>query len=337
MKQIFFAGCMAAIASLASYAQQTVPTPPKVDDPVFKISTNLIRVDVTVTDSKGKIVTGLGTADFDLFENGERQKISDFSFVNRSNGGVAIGDSSGSSSTDPNIPAQPLKPAEVRRTIAIVVDDLNLSVASVYYTKQALRTFVDKQMQPNDLVAILRTGGGVGALQQFTSDKRILYAAIDKIHWNSFSEVYAIPPVESDGQDITERTRAENNALGSFISGRRRPNLTTDKAKDYNQSKNQKEFEDGVKAINSLNAMRYVIEGMKELPGRKAMMLFSDGMRIESESTLSRADSVLARLRTIADIAYRASVVVYTFDTRGMQSLDFQASDNTTEMHEKIR
>ncbi len=341
MKQIFLAVFVAIFVPLALYSQQAAPTPPKVDDSVVKISTNLIRIDVTVTDNKGKIVTGLGTADFELFENGERQKISDLSFVGKSTGGISIGDISGPISANPNIPNQPLQPAEVRRTIAIVVDDLNLSFVSVYYTRRSLRTFVDEQMQPNDLVAIIRTGGGVGALQQFTSDKRILHAAIDKIRWNPTSNVDPIPTVESDGQDITERTRLETNALaaaiGGRISGRHRPNLTTDKAKDYNQSKNQKEFEDGVKAVNSLNAIKYVIEGMNELPGRKSLMMFSDGMRVGSESTLSRSDSVLARLRTIADIAYRSSVVVYTFDTRGMQSLDYQASDNTTEMHEKIR
>ncbi len=34
------------------------PTPP--DDDVVKISTNLIQIDVTVTDSKGKVVTDAG-------------------------------------------------------------------------------------------------------------------------------------------------------------------------------------------------------------------------------------------------------------------------------------
>ena len=320
-------------------AQQPSATPPK-DDQVVKISTALIQIDVTVTDGNGKIVTGLAPADFEIFENGVRQNISNLSFISKTAGGASIV-SDKAATEDPAMAPRPIMAGQVRRTIAIVVDDLNLSFASIYYTRQALEKFVDRQMDAGDLVAIIRTGGGVGALQQFTSDKRILHAAIDKIRWNPASNVDPIPPVESDGQDITERTRLETNALasaiGAKISGRQRPNLTTDKAKDYNQSKNQKEFEDGVKAVNSLNAVKYVIEGMNELPGRKSMMMFSDGLRVGSESTLSRTDSVLARLRTIADIAYRSSVVVYTFDTRGMQSLDYQASDNTTEMHEKIR
>ena len=35
-------------------------------------------------------------------------------------------------------------------------------------------------MQPGDLAAILRTGSGMGMLQQFTADKRILHAAIER-------------------------------------------------------------------------------------------------------------------------------------------------------------
>ena len=38
-------------------------------------------------------------------------------------------------------------------------------------------------MRPGDLVAIVRTGAGMGALQQFTTDKRLLYAALDRVKY----------------------------------------------------------------------------------------------------------------------------------------------------------
>jgi len=47
-----------------------------------------------------------------------------------------------------------------------------------------LKKFVDEQMQDGDLVAIIRTGAGIGALQQFTTDKRQLHAAIESVRWN---------------------------------------------------------------------------------------------------------------------------------------------------------
>lgn len=81
------------------------------------------------------------------------------------------------------VPPERLRPEDVRRTIALVVDDLGLSFQSTHFVRRALKQFVDQQMQTGDLVAIIRTSGGMGALQQFTSDRRQLYAAIDHIKW----------------------------------------------------------------------------------------------------------------------------------------------------------
>ena len=74
MKKLYLSA--AVLLSLASsmYAQQPAPTPP--DDQVVRISTDLIQVDVTVTDKDGKVVTGLGMGDFEIFENGQKQNIS---------------------------------------------------------------------------------------------------------------------------------------------------------------------------------------------------------------------------------------------------------------------
>jgi len=46
------------------------------------------------------------------------------------------------------------------------------------------KKFVDAQMQPGDLAAIVRTSSGAGALQRLSGDKQQLYAAIDNAHWN---------------------------------------------------------------------------------------------------------------------------------------------------------
>ena len=185
----------------AVFGQNANPTPPAGEE-VVKITTNLIQIDVTVTDKNGKTVPGLGRDDFEVYENGELQNISNFSFVSNIVKEGTITAEQGSANTArnaPQLPPAPLKPGQVRRTIAIVVDDLNLSFESIFYTRVALRKFVNEQMQPNDLVAVIRTGGGVGALQQFTSDKRLLLAAIEKIRWNPMGNagIDALSPIET--------------------------------------------------------------------------------------------------------------------------------------------
>jgi VWFA-related protein len=342
MKKLFCFFALILGISGAVFGQSANPTPPPGED-VVKISTNLIQIDVTVTDKNGKTVPGLNPEDFEVYENGERQNISNFSFVSGTAAGATVSGEETSAGGQPaRGPVAPLTRMQVRRTLAVVVDDLNMSFGSVFYTRVALRKFVNEQMQPNDLVAIIRTGGGVGALQQFTSDKRVLLAAIEKIRWNPLGGA-GVDPLLSTGQDaedITDRFKTESdlvaagfgNDTSGRISGRKRPNLTTDKARDYNGTKNATDQEDANFAQAALSTVRYIIGGMNELPGRKALMYFSDGIRINSDSNKSGADRVYRYMRELIDYANRSSVVVYTFDTRGMQDGTIKASDNTYEI-----
>src|SRR6185436_13567753 len=176
------------LSPVATWAQTPVQHPKPGGEDVVKITTSLIQVDATVLDKKGQPVKGLNADDFEIYENGKKQPITNFSFVElgsekeKTTEQIAAKPAKGAVAPPP-VPVN-LRPEQVHRTVALVVDDLGLSVMSVDVVKTALKKFVDEQMQPGDLVAIIRTGSGAGALQQFTTDKRILHAAIDRIHWN---------------------------------------------------------------------------------------------------------------------------------------------------------
>jgi VWFA-related protein len=161
--------------SFAIFAQQPTlsSTPDEAD--VVKISTSLIQIDATVTDKKGNIVKDLTADDFEIYENNIKQTVTNFSFVELRS----------EQSSKESIPIAPnkLKREQVRRTMVFVVDNLRLSFQSMMLVRQALKRFVDEQMQPNDLVAIVRTAGDIGLMQQFTNDKRQLYAAIERMRW----------------------------------------------------------------------------------------------------------------------------------------------------------
>ncbi|HEU5239426.1 MAG TPA: VWA domain-containing protein, partial [Pyrinomonadaceae bacterium] len=177
---------------------QSPPQKPE-DIDVVRITSNLVQVDAIVTDSKGKLVTDLKPEEVEIFEDGHKQKITHFSYYAAET--PAAESPARAVAVDKNAPPVPptrIKPEDVRRTIAIVVDDLGLSFESTYYVRRALRKFVDEQMQPGDLVAIIRTSGGIGALQQFTADKRQLYAAVERVKWNATGRggVSAFAPIE---------------------------------------------------------------------------------------------------------------------------------------------
>src|SRR5690242_16039825 len=55
------------------------------EDSVVRITTNLVQVDVLVTDKAGKQVTDLKPEDFEVLEDGHPQKITHFSYISTVN------------------------------------------------------------------------------------------------------------------------------------------------------------------------------------------------------------------------------------------------------------
>jgi VWFA-related protein len=90
------------------------------------------------------------------------------------------------------------------------------------------------------------------------------------------------------------------------------------------------ELREDIYAVGTLGALNYVVRGMHELPGRKSVLLMSDGLRIiNREGTNPR---VFDSLRRLTDLANRSSVVVYTIDARGLQTLGLTAADSTGDL-----
>src|SRR6185369_52882 len=153
----FFIACMFAGSLLAQDQKPSpTPTPRPADEDVVKISTNLIQVDVTVTDTKGNVITDLKPGDFEIYENGEKQKIANFSFVSSVQRPPETKEQKDQKIAKDAIPlpTTSIRPEQVRRTVALVVDDLSLSFESTYQVRRALKKFVDEQMQDGDLIAI---------------------------------------------------------------------------------------------------------------------------------------------------------------------------------------
>ena len=296
--------------------QQEPPKP--LEEDTVRITTNLVQVDAVVTDDHGKVVTDLRPEELQILEDGKPQTITNLSYIR-----IEPSDRSEAAqpakSTDKSLPPGPpvrLRPDQIHRTVALVVDDLGLSFESAYAVRRALKKFVDAQMQPNDLVAIIRTGGGIGALQQFTTDKRQLYAAIEKVKWNPSGRagIPVFAPISRDSVNTSPINRDYNrNRNGQ--PGDEDKRTTID------------EFREDLFAVGTLGAVNHVVRGLRELPGRKSVILISDGLKIFNQSDPG-SSRVLNALRRLTDLANRASVVIYTIDARGVQFLGLTAADS---------
>ncbi len=332
-----FLGC---VLSAVVFAQQTMPTPS--DGGVVKISTSLIQIDVSVTDKKGRTVTDLKPDEIEIYENGEKQKITGFSFVTNVRKTLKPDKIDKSK---PAIPEPPLvlRPDQVKRTVALVVDDLTLSFESAAYTRRALKKFVDEQMLDGDLVGIIRTGAGIGALQQFTSNKQQLYAAIERVKWNSAGRgrFGSFDPVEPS---MAQQRRAQGEQFTT--------NEDIQAERDFNDSANS--FRESLFTTGTLGALKYIVANMGELPGRKSVILFSDGFQIfpgikndivaarlmglGEERTVQTnreggqfAARTLDFLKELIALANRKSVIFYTIDARGLQTTSLTAADKVAD------
>jgi VWFA-related protein len=291
---------------------------PDQDQEVVRITTNLVQIDAVVT-KDGKQVTDLKAEDFELFEDGKPQSITNFSYVSiapANSVNVAARPNPKERIPTPVAPAV-MRPRDVRRTVALVVDDLGMSVESIGAARRHLRKFIDEQLEPNDLVAIIRTGGEVGALQQFTGDRRILYNAIDHLRWNQCSRrgVHVFAPM---GGPVSVD---DNYGPCGWLTTK-----------------------------GTLQILRFVLQGMRDLPGRKSMVVFSDDLPIvqqqagpsnmngdqsssgpvstTNENALPGSlNSEAAIFQNVAELAIRASVVIYAVDTRGLQYTGMTAMD----------
>jgi VWFA-related protein len=303
---------------------QTTPSPaPKVpatddQDDVVKITTNLVQVDAVVT-KDGKPVKDLKAEDFEISEDGRKQEITSFTYVSN------IPETPTTTPTrpnrkDPNSPpvaSTPLRKSDPRRVIALVVDDLGLSAESMGSVRKHLRKFVEQQLSPNDLVAIIRTGGTVGALQQFTNDRRLIDKALSQVKWNMCSRVGVtlLPPIVPS-------------------LGRMAPAPTTGNCGTTS----------GWSVVSTLRVLRFIVDAMAEIPGRKSMVVFSDSLPREEQdftegfSRLEGRDAPITvsadnrnfsfLLNRIAEKAIRSSVVIYGIDAGGLQYTGLTAADN---------
>ncbi|MBX7223571.1 MAG: VWA domain-containing protein [Blastocatellia bacterium] len=303
---------------------------PQKEDPtaLSAVATNLVQVDAIVLDKQGKPVPGLTQDDFHLSVDGNPQPITYFSYVS-----LVEPKSTSQPVSQPGTASKLMAPPvtlsaqQHHRTVALVIDDLGLSFSSLHFLRESLKRFALEQLQPTDEVAIMRTGGGIGALQRFTTDRQQLLAAIENLRFNQ----------NSRSRD-NEAIRAVNYAPGN-LTGPPQPPATpgsqgrnpiaeiisqvTDPTRVSNDVGTLREE---LLTVGTLGALNLVVRGMKDVPGRKEVVLISDGIRVLfTNRDNGRVRNALYRL---TEAAHGASVVIHTMDARGLSTLDRAAGSS---------
>ena len=271
----------------------------KQDQGAIKLSTELVQIDVLVTGKDNKPIGGLKREDFELYDNSKPQQITTFSYEQTDKHLV------GDQTTETRSLPRAIAAGELNRVIAFVVDTLHIKFEAIYRTRKMLEDFVDNKMQPGDLVLILPTGGGSGLLQQFTSDRRILHRAIDRLRPSFFSNDST--PYRSFAGFGSEMDTGARGAGGLAMPRRRNVGAMPDPL-------------EGADVRATLRALDETIKSMTKFSGRKVSVLVSEGLRIFATQTISDLDKTTG-------LAARANVVFYTIDPRGLDTVTLEAAD----------
>ena len=310
---LVLAGAGAPMASQAPPQQPATPTLPVV-------RTELVQLDVTVSDKDGRNVRGLSARDFVLLEDGKPQALSHFTVGGRPGVGAeppaASGPSPAPVAPAAAAPAPPPPAASRGRHVVLLVDDLHTAAANLPQAQDAMRRFVREQVGADDKVALVSTSGSGGVLQDFTSDAEALARAIGRLR-SRYEPVEALgrPYLSEHQAELIDRGDVEALRVATEELLQIDDYLGEDLAKTqaYSQARRMV-VEITQRSGRALAVIESVVRGLAPLPGRKVVVLASDGFLVG----LGALETSAFDVRRITDAATRAGVVLYALDTRGL-------------------
>ena len=166
---------------LAATVTMCVPVLAQVQTPpTFQTAVNYVEFSVRVVDARGNFVRDLQQADFQVFENRQRQTIAKFELVD-----LPLPNPirpATKSPTPPDPTSEPLSTDVLRqldgRLYVFLLDDYHLPSEHSSRTKSIVGSFIRERMGPNDAAMIVFASGVRG--QVFTQDQDLLLSAIDR-------------------------------------------------------------------------------------------------------------------------------------------------------------
>jgi VWFA-related protein len=288
----------APILTLAGQAPSpaTAPAPERKlpENPTFvlRAQSNVVRIDVEVTDGSGKALKGLRADEFEVTDDGKAQKISSFSYSDiekietareeNAKPIVVPVDNEGPGAAD-----SVTDTVRDRRMIVLFFDMTSMETDDIVRAHAAAQKFLKQQMTPADLVSVVVFSTRLAVLANFTNDRTTLDKAVAQLVPGAASQIanplYAA--AQNGEYDVQEYTGAA---------------YTPDETEFNVFNTDQK-----------LEAVEGLVNVLAAIPGRKALVEFTGGITQTGEENR-------AELRSATDAANRADVSIYSIDARGM-------------------
>lgn len=298
---------------------QQAPVP---DQPFAEsIDVSVANVEVFVTDRDGRSVQGLTRGDFDLFVDGKKVEIVNFSEIAEGSPAPAP-EAPQASGAAPALQAAPV-PEAPPLSLVVFVDNDNLRPFGRNRVLRQLKSFLDSAVGPRDRVMIVTHEQGVIVRRPLSPGKESLASDLAKL------EKLAARGVIRDSHARRTMEVMED--------------LTCDRADEMEQIARAYAQEVENDAKLSLSSLASVVESLVGLEGRKAILYVSDGLEMHpgeqmfeliheecgGASAVMQVVDLASRFRAVTRLANADGVTFYTLESAGVRNFsNSSAVDN---------
>jgi VWFA-related protein len=311
IRQSMLVPMMLSILAVSVHSQEKKEPNKASDDDVIKVTANLVSVDVIVKDKKGRVITDLKPEDFTVYENGVPQKIEFFDSTLTSSNEAAK-----SPTTTILTESRARTPDGLpRNIIALVLDGQSTEAANLSHVREGMVKYIRERISDNDSVALFSISSGLQLLQTFTQDKAKLIAAVEKAYDSSTTSKTS--EARAFSEDI--RAKREQVATGPELINGTIPGPGVSNSAAAAALIAQHVLAQYLALRSSLSAQQTrpvlaalaaISEGLRSIPGKKTLVMFSQGF--VAPETLDW------QVQSTVDIANRANVTIYIIDSGGL-------------------
>lgn len=282
----------------------------------FKIRVNLVQVKAIVRDSNGKLVKDLKREDFEVYDQGKLQVITNFAVETAESRKKRI-EEAAKTQQDAEEPEKEMALPE--RFVALMFDDIHLQMQDAIPVRTAAKKLIDS-MTDTDRIGIFTTSEELK--QEFTSDKAVLEKTLNQVvprpkmgkinsATNCPDVTYYMADQAINKSDPTVLPVVTQETLQCMFQGDPR---YYQQAQTVAASALQQELTAGDADNNyTYRALEDVLRRLAQMPGERVMVLASPGFLLAMQF-LDEAG--------VIDRANRAGVVINTVDARGLYTPD---------------
>lgn len=340
---LFFALVFAP--ALPCLAQQQDPQ----DEEVITVGSNEILLDAVVKDKKGHVVKDLKPSDVEVYEDGVRQEVKSFRLVTR--GGAALSSAADASDAPitsnneamaANRSAERARPASATRLSAVALVFDRLSPDARTRARTAALTYVGNDAaRPDDFIGVFGIDLSLHAFQSFTNDAQLVRAAIDRATAHAPASFASGTAQTTDAAQTSAGllnqsassagtlTSAAPVGTGTALAGQSGPGAgdvasagSTAAAAQFAAMTERavegfERLSRSQQGYATTEGLLAVVNAMGRLPGRKALILFSEGVAIPP--------AVLHHFQSVISAANRANVSIYAVDAAGLRATSADA------------